>query len=348
VEGKAKEMNTSPKIRFAAIGMNHGHIYNQTNLLLQAGAELVAYYAREPDLAAQYSQHFPQARLASSPVEILEDQTIQLVVSAAIPSERAQLGITVMQHGKDFMSDKPGFTTLEHLADARRVQAETGCIYSICFGERLENPATVKAGELVQAGVIGQVVQTIGFGPHRINLPSRPPWFFQKANYGGIITDIGAHQFDQYLFFTASTSAEIAAAHVANYKYPQYPELEDFGDVMLRSENATGYLRVDWFTPDGLNTWGDARLFVLGTEGYIEVRKNTDLGGRPGASHLFYADHSGMKYLDCSQGDLPYGRQLLADIRDRTQSAMPQAHVFLASELALLAEQKAIRLGNLH
>ena len=340
-------MNTPPKIRFAAIGMNHGHIYNQTNLLLQAGAELVAYYSQESDLAAQYGQHFPQARLVANPAEILEDKTIQLVISATIPSERAQLGITVMQHGKDFMSDKPGFTTLEHLAEARRVQAETGRIYSICFSERLENPATVKAGELVQAGVIGRVVQTIGFGPHRLNLPSRPAWFFQKDKYGGIITDIGAHQFDQYLFFTGSTSSDITAAHVANYKHPQYPELEDFGDVLLRSENATGYIRVDWFTPDGLNTWGDARLFILGTEGYIEVRKYTDLVGRPGASHLFYVDQSGMNYLDCSQGDLPYGRQLLADIRDRTQTALPQAHVFLASELALLAEQKAIRLGNL-
>ena len=346
-ERLVKEMISSPTMRFAAIGMNHGHIYNQTNTLLNAGAQLVAYYAQEPDLAARYAQNFPQARLASNPAEILEDETIQLVISAAIPSERAQLGIAAMQHGKDFMSDKPGFTTLEQLAEARRVQAATGRIYSICYGERLENPATVKAGELVQAGLIGQVVQTIGFGPHRINLPSRPDWFFHKAQYGGILTDIGAHQFDQFLFFTASTSAEITAAHVANYKHPQYPELEDFGEVMLRSNKATGYLRVDWFSPDGLNTWGDARLFILGTEGYIEIRKNTDLGGRSGGSHLFYANQSGMNYLDCSQGDLPYGRHLLADILKRTQTAMPQAHVFLASELALLAEQKAMRLGHL-
>jgi predicted dehydrogenase len=340
-------MAASPIIRFATIGMNHGHIYGQTNLLLQAGAELVAYYAQEPDLATQYGQHYPQARRTASPDEILEDRSIQLVISAAIPSDRAQIGITVMQHGKEYLSDKPGFTSLEQLAEARRVQAETGRIYSIFFGERLENPATVKAGELVKAGAIGQVVHTIGFGPHRINIPSRPDWFFQKEKYGGIITDIASHQFDQYLFFTGSTSAEIVAAQVANYKYPQYPELEDFGEVMLRSPNATGYIRVDWFTPDGLNTWGDARLFVLGTEGYIEVRKNTDLGIHPGGSHLFCVDHSGMNYLDCSQGDLPYGRQLLADILDRTQTSMPQAHVFLASELALLAEQRATRLGNL-
>lgn len=340
-------MTASPSIRFAVIGLNHGHIYSQTNLLLRAGAELAVFYSQEDDLAEQYSRNFPQARRAANMAEILEDESIQMIASAAIPCERAQLGIAVMQHGKDFMSDKPGFTSLDQLAEARRVQAETGRIYSIFYGERLENPATVKAGEMVQAGAIGQVVQTIGFGPHRLNLPSRPEWFFQKEKYGGIITDIGSHQFDQFLFFTGSTSAEITAAQVANYKFPQYPELEDFGEVMLRTGHATGYIRVDWFTPDGLDTWGDARLFVLGTEGYIEVRKNTDLGGRSGSSHLFYVNQSGTYYLDCSQGDLPYGRQLLADIQNRTETSMPQAHVFLASELALLAEQNAAQLGYL-
>jgi predicted dehydrogenase len=252
-----------------------------------------------------------------------------------------------MQHGKDFLSDKPGFTTMEQLVEVRHVQAGTERIYSILYGDRLENPATVKAGEMVQAGMVGQVVQTVGFGPHRINIASRPDWFFNKSQYGGIINDIGAHQFDQFLFFTASTSAEITAAHVANYTHPQYPELEDFGEVMLRSNKATGYLRVDWYSPDGLNTWGDARLFILGTEGYIEIRKNTDLGGRSGGSHLFYVNQSGTNYLDCSQRDLPFGRQFIFDILNRTETAMPQAHVFLASELALLAERQAIRLGHL-
>jgi predicted dehydrogenase len=335
------------KIRFAAIGLNHGHIYGQTELLLRAGAELAAFYAQEPELANSYGQRYPQAQLVGSPAEILEDETIQLVISAAIPSERAQVGITAMQHGKDFMSDKPAFTTIEQLAEARRVQAATSRIYSICYSERLENPATVKAGELVRAGAIGQVVQTIGFGPHRANLPTRPEWFFRKAQYGGILTDIAAHQFDQFLFFTGATSAEITSAHVANYKHPQYPELEDFGEVSLRTHGATGYIRVDWFTPDGLDTWGDGRLFILGTDGYIEIRKYTDLAGRPGGSHLFYVDQQGTHYLDCSQGELPYGRQLLDDIRNRTQTALPQAHAFLAAELALLAEQQAIRLGHL-
>jgi predicted dehydrogenase len=340
-------MTDQPKIRFAAIGLNHGHIYGQTTLLLRAGAELVAFHAPEPELAAQYGQTFPQANRVNSIEEILEDETIQLVISAGIPAERAPLGLRVMQHGKDFMSDKPGFTSLEQLADARRVQAETGRIYSICYSERLEVGCSVKAGDLVQAGAIGQVVQTIGLGPHRINLPSRPAWFFQKERYGGILTDIASHQADQFLFFTGSTSFEIVASQVANYKYPQFPELEDFGDILVRSDGVTGYMRVDWFTPDGLDTWGDGRLTVLGTEGFIECRKYTDLSGRPGGNHLFLVDQAGTHYIDCKEVALPYGRQLLDDIRNRTETAMPQAHSFLAAQLVLEAEAGAQRLGHL-
>jgi predicted dehydrogenase len=256
--------------------------------------------------------------------------------------------VAAMQHGKDFMSDKPGFTTFDQLAEARRVQAQTGRIYSICYSERFENRAVVKAGELIQAGAIGRVVHTLGLGPHRINLPSRPAWFFRREQYGGIITDIGSHQVDQFLFFTGSAQAEVVAAQVANYKYPEYPELEDFGEVILQGNGATGYIRVDWFTPDGLETWGDGRGVLLGTDGYIELRKYCDIAGRPGGEHLFLVDHAGTRYVDCRDVDLPYGRQLIDDILNRTETAMSQAHCFLASEVALQAQAQARRLGNLN
>jgi len=336
-----------PPLRFSAIGLNHGHIYAQTRLLLRAGAELVSVYAPEPELVAPFSEAFPQAKPVQEAREILEDPTIQLVISAGIPCERAPLGIRVMRHGKDYMSDKPGFTSLQQLAEVRRVQNETGRIYSVCFSERFESPATVKAGELVRAGAIGRVVQTVGLGPHRINLPSRPDWFFRKEKYGGILADIASHQVDQFLFFTGSSQAAAVAAQVANYKFPDYPELEDFGDMILRGDKATGYIRVDWYTPDGLSNWGDGRLTVLGTEGFIEVRKYCDISGRPGANHLFLVDQKGEHYFDCSAVELPYGPQLIADIRNRTDTAVPQAHVFLASELALRAESQAARLGHL-
>jgi predicted dehydrogenase len=270
---------------------------------------------------------------------------VKLIATSAINNERAPLGVQVMQRGKDFMTDKPGFTALEQLSEVRRVQAETKRIYSVCFSERLETRSSVKAGELVAQGAIGKVIQTVGLGPHRANPSTRPEWFFKKSQYGGILCDIASHQFDQFLFFTGSTDAEIVASQIGNFNNPQYPELEDFGDAVIRSSKATGYVRIDWFTPQGLPVWGDGRLFILGTDGYIELRKYIDIGGRPGKDHLFLVNHQGVQFVDCSDVDLPYGRQLISDVINRTETAMPQNHAFLASELALIAEAKAVRIS---
>jgi predicted dehydrogenase len=331
----------APRLRFAAIGLNHNHIYGQVDSVARGGGELVSFYAPEPDLAAAFARRYPGAKPARSRQEILEDDSIKLVLSAAIPNERAPLGIEVMRHGKDFMSDKPGITTLEQLAEVRRAQLQTRRIYSILYSERLENRATVKAGELVKSGAIGKVIQTIGLGPHRMNPKDRPAWFFELKQYGGILCDIGSHQFDQFLFFTGSNKAEVIASQVANVNHPQHPGLEDFGDVMLRGNGGAGYIRVDWFTPDGLNTWGDGRLTVLGTDGFIEIRKNVDIAGRAGGSHLFLVDQKETRYIDCSKESLPYGEQLVNDVLNRTGTAMSQEHCFLATELALKAQAQA-------
>lgn len=335
----------APRLKFSVIGVNHAHINSQTDAVLRGGGELVSVFAREPELAAAFVKRYPQATRASSEREILESD-VQLVLSAAIPDERAPIGIRVMQHGKDYMSDKPGITSLEQLADVRRVQAETRRIYSIMYSERLENRATVKAGELVKAGAIGRVVQTVGLGPHRITLSTRPDWFFDKARYGGILCDIAAHQADQFLFFTGSTRADVVAAQVGNVHHPQYPKFEDFGDMMVKGNGGSGYVRVDWFTPDGLASWGDGRLTVLGTDGFIEIRKNVDIGGRPGGDHLFLVDHKETRYIDCHDVALPYATQLVSDVLNRTETAMPQAHCFLATELVLKAQKQAQSLAS--
>jgi predicted dehydrogenase len=329
------------RIRFAVIGINHPHIYSQVGAVLRGGGEFVSVHAQEPDLLAEFAKRFPQAKPARSENEILDDDSIQLVLSSIIPDLRAPLGIRVMQHGKDYMSDKPGITTMEQLAEVRRVQAETKRIYSIMYSERLENSATVRAAELVKAGAIGRVVQTIGLGPHRISLNARPPWFFDKARYGGILCDIGSHQADQFLYFTSSTRAEVVASQIANVNHRQYQKFEDFGDMLLRGDGGAGYIRVDWFTPDGLATWGDGRLTILGTEGFIEVRKNIDIAGRSGESHLFLVDQKETRYIDCSQQQLPYGEKLVDDVLNRTETAMPQAHCLLAMELVLEAQKRA-------
>jgi len=335
-------LKAATRIRFGVININHNHIYGMTEAVKRGGGELVWIYAKEPELVAAFMKQFPEAKLARSEQEVLDDSSIQLILSSGIPDERAPLGVRVMQHGKDYLVDKPGIITLDQLAKVRKAQKATNRIYSIMYSERFENKATVKAGELVKAGAIGNVIQTIGLGPHRMSIKSRPEWFFDKARYGGIITDIGSHQFDQYLFFTGTTEAEVVASQVANTHYPHYPKFQDFGDVMLRGNGGMGYIRVDWFTPDGLASWGDGKLTILGTEGFIEIRKNVDIAsGHNGGNHLYLVNQKETKYIDCNKEPLPFGQLLVDDVLNRTETAMPQAHCLLATELALKAQKNA-------
>ncbi len=332
---------TTSGIRFAVIGINHNHILGQVDAVLGAGAEFVAFFADEDDLAAPFSERYPQAERVRDIRRILEDNSIALVLSAAIPKDRARIGVEVMRHGKDYMVDKPGMISLEELAEIRRVQKETGRIYSIFYSEHFNSRITNKAGELIRSGAIGQVVNTLGLGPHRLNAPIRPSWFFERAAYGGILTDIASHQCEQFLYYTGADDAQVTYALVANRANQQTPGLQDFGEMTLKSSHATGYIRVDWFTPDGLPTWGDGRVLVVGTEGYIEMRKYIDIGGREGKDHLLLVDKTGVRHMDCSNEDLPYGRDLLQDVRNRTETAMGQAHCFKAMELALTAQELA-------
>ena len=332
-------------IRFSVIGINHAHIYGIVEALTAGGGTMVAVYSDEPDLLPTFTKRYPTVKVATTQEEILEDHTIQLVASAAIPVDRAPIGIRVMKSGKDYVTDKPGILDFSQLKEVKKVQKETKRIYSILYSERLTNPASVKAGELIKEGVIGQVIQTVGLGPHKMNPSLRPAWFFDPKKAGGVLCDIGSHQCDQFLFFTGSTKAEVNFSQIANFNTPAYPEYQDFGDISVRSAHATGYIRIDWFTPAGLATWGDGRMFILGTEGYIELRKYIDIAGRKADNHLFMVNQKETKYIDCTNVFLPYGEQLVNDVVNRTETAMTQDHCFLATELALTAQKMAHRLN---
>lgn len=351
----SQDAEAKPKysIKFAVCGMSHDHIYGMVGAIERGGGVLVAIYGEEPDKVAAFKKRYPGVKFVSSEEEILEDKAIQLVLSSTIASHRAPLGVRVMKSGKDFLSDKPGITTLEQLAEVRKTIAATHRIYGIMYSERLEVKAAVKAGELVQSGAIGKVIQTINIAPHQIMQPARegdthaggaggrPDWFWQPELYGGILCDIGSHQVDQFLYYTGSTSAEIVESQVANINHPQHPEFQDFGDMVLRGNKGVGYVRLDWFTPDGLGTWGDGRLFILGTEGYIEARKYTNIAVSKTGNNLFLVDRKSARYMDCNNVPLPFGPQFVADIVNRTHIAQDQTQCLLAAELVLRAQVNA-------
>lgn len=331
------------RVPFAVIGLDHNHIYGMTDAMIRGGGVLRWVHAADPKQIAQFQKRYPEARLARSEKEILDDPAIRLVCSAAVPSLRAPLGVRVMRAEKDYLSDKAAVTTLAQLAEVRRAVADTGRKFGVMYSERLEVPAAVMAGQLVHEGAIGRVIQTINIAPHRLGAPNRPKWFWDPARAGGILTDIGSHQVDQFLYLTGSKRAQVVASQTANFAHPDHPQWNDFGDMMLTGDGGTGYVRVDWFTPEGLPVWGDGRLFILGTEGYIELRKYIDVAGRPGANHLFIADRKGVRHLNCANVPLPFGPQFVTDIVERTSVAQDQAMALLAAELAIVADARAAR-----
>jgi predicted dehydrogenase len=345
--GKAQPVCRQGEFRFAAIGLDHGHIYGMSNGLREAGGELVSVFDPDPAKLEAFCRAYPAVKPAATAEAILNDASVHLVAGAPVPCDRCALGLRVMDHGKDYFTDKPPFTTLDQLAAARQKAQATGRKYMVYYSERLHAESSVYAGQLIQEGALGRVLQVIGLGPHRLNAASRPDWFFQKQKTGGILCDIGCHQVEQFLYYAGAKSAQVLHSKVANYHGGQYPDFEDFGDATLLADNgATNYFRVDWFTPDGLGAWGDGRTFIIGTAGYLELRKYLDIGRDAEGDQVYLVDHQGERRLPVhGQIGFPFFGQLIRDCLHRTETAMTQRHAFLAAELSLQAQAQALRIG---
>ena len=341
----AKPVVQSGEFIFAASHFDHGHIYGQIEGLAKAGGVLKAIYEPNTSRIEGVVKAHPGVRVVSRMEDILDDNEIHLVTSAAIPAQRCAIGLAVMQTGKDYLTDKSPFTTLEQLAAARAKVQETGRKYMVCYSERLCNESAWHAGELIREGAIGRVLQVLNLAPHNLAAASRPDWFFRKDHYGGILTDIGSHQFEQFLAYTGASGGNINYARVENLGNPGFPELEDFGEAHLTMDTgASAYCRMDWFNPAGSKTWGDGRTFVLGTKGYLEIRKYIDVTRGSGDKLFLVDDHVDIE-IDCKgKVGFPYFGRLILDVLNRTEMAMTQEHAFKAAELSMQAQEMADRL----
>lgn len=340
-KGKPNPVVKEGEFGFSAVRLDHGHIYGMCNGLIEAGAELRYVYDPDPKKVEAFVKTFPQAMVAKSEQEVFDDPKTKLVAGAAVTSERCALGIRAMEAGKDYFTDKAPLTTMEQLEAAKECVKRTGRKYMCYYGERLHNESAVFAGQLIEEGAIGKVISVAGFGPHRLSAPARPAWFFEHDKYGGILCDIGSHQIEQYLHFTGEEDAEVVAARVENYNNPDFPELEDYGDCMITGKKGTSfYFRVDWFTPDGLRSWGDGRTLIIGTEGTIELRKYLNVAEEPLEGDLvFLVNKQGEKRFNVSgKVGFPFFGQLILDCINRTENAMTQEHCFKAAELGVKAQ----------
>lgn len=343
-KGKPAPVVKPGEFIFSAAHLDHGHIYGMTNALLEAGGTLKYVYDPDPNKVANFVKTYPQVQVALTEQQVLDDKETHMICGAHITSERGPFGLRVMGAGKDYFTDKAPFTTMSQLNAAKEMAKATGRKYMVYYGERIHCQAATLAGEMIQAGEIGQVIHVEGFGPHRLGAAGRPAWFFEKEKYGGILCDIGSHQIEQYLYFAGEEEAQVTYSRIGNYANPDHPELDDFGDCNIVGEKGTtNYFRVDWFTPDGLRTWGDGRTLIIGTKGYIELRKYINVGtDMEGGDHVFLVNGQKEQYFNANGAGCPFFGQLVLDCLNRTENAMTQHHAFKAAELCLQAQEKAI------
>ena len=249
----------------------------------------------------------------------------------------------MVEAGKHYFTDKSPFTTLEQLEALRGLVAEHQRRYFVYYSERLHNEAAWHAGELIAQGAVGRVLHVLILAPHRLSKETRPEWFFDKARYGGIITDIGSHQVEQFLAYAGCDNATVEHARACNLNHPDMPGLEDFGEFALVGDNgASCYARLDWFTPDGLPVWGDGRTFITGTAGTLELRKYLDPARQAPASMILRADGQSVEAIDClGKVGFPFFGRLILDALNGTETAMTQAHTFRAAELSMRAQALA-------
>ena len=336
-------------------GLDHGHVFEIVDRIAKAGAEVVCHVA-DGGLLEHYENWQTESQAVTYD-ELLADDTIDLVVTAAVPNRRADIALAAIAAGKHVVTDKPGLTTMAQLDAIRAaIAGRPGRPWTVLFTERYENRAIAEAVRLARSGAVGRIVHVVGAGPHTMWAKRRPDWFWDPDATGGILVDIGSHQVDQFLSITGLTAADVSvvASMVGNVASADHPRMQDVGSMTLagrsgpsgsgpevQEQGIVGDHRLDYLTAKGLGTWGDCRLTIVGTEGTIEARANVDVAGADGAEHLIVVDSDGTRRVDVSNVVVDWGEQLLADLADDGERLMTQQHAIDVTDVCLRAQAAA-------
>ncbi|MFZ4519765.1 MAG: Gfo/Idh/MocA family protein [Microthrixaceae bacterium] len=325
------------------VGIEHLHLFELVGGLLDAGAELRCHAGEGDSLLDTFEAWQPSSRRCRAE-DVLADPSVDLVVVAGVPRDRAAVALAALVSGRAVLSDKPGATTPAQLDELRAAADAGGGRWWVLFSERFGVPAVEEAVRLARVGAVGEVVHVQGAAPHRGSLGLRPDWFFDRDRTGGILVDLGSHQADQFLAVTGAgergVPVEVVSAATGNVAAPAYPGFEDVGEMVLAAGSVRGHHRVDYLEADGFPTWGDVRLVVTGTAGRLEVRTEVAEDGTAGSVGLWCCDHDGIRRTEVA-GSADWAERLLADLADGGERLMTRDHPFLVTELTLRAAAAA-------
>jgi predicted dehydrogenase len=258
-------------LRFGLAGLRHGHL----SILLdeiakRSDVSLVALAEDDPTIREEFRNRL-NVPAYSDYHEMLATERLDAVGVICIPGGRGQVVADCLRAGVDVIADKPLCTTLADLELVTSAWKASGKRLSILFDKRFYSP-TIELRNRLQAGELGELAMVWASGPHRLRRATRPDWMFKRVSYGGILNDLCIHDIDLLLWLTGAQSGEVLGL-AGNRAYPDLPEFEDYGQVVLRIDSGLlATLEAHWLSPEAAPYHGDYRMVLTGTEGTAEMR----------------------------------------------------------------------------
>ncbi|WP_410790172.1 Gfo/Idh/MocA family protein [Kribbella sp. C-35] len=244
--------------RIAIAGAAHPHVAYATAEVDQvAEYDLVAVADPSRETAERWAAPY-DAKVFTDHQQMLREVEPEVVMVAGIYGDRGQVVVDALNAGCHVIADKPLCTTLEDLDAIAEAADRTGRHVTLLLEKRYY-PVTLAA--LGIADRLGTIHGVTSSGPHKLNRPTRPAWFFERARYGGLLNDLAVHDIDAALLFTGLTSGIVSGSIVDS----------SYGVATLSGPGAVITAGVDWMNPAGSPVHGDYRMKLVGTEGTAEL-----------------------------------------------------------------------------
>jgi inositol 2-dehydrogenase len=253
------------RLNVGLIGLGRlGRVYARDLATRIPEARLPAVSDVSPGLAAQIAEEFDVAEAYEDPREMIASPKVDAVVIVSPTHTHKDLVIAALERGKPVFCEKPLALSLAECREVQEAVSRHNGFFQMGFMRRFD-PGYVAGKKQVDEGRIGTpcVFKATSRDPYRPSLEYANP-----ASSGGILVDMGIHDFDLARWFMGDVATVSAIG--ATLAYPELGEIGDIDNAIATMVFTNGRLGVIDLTRNGFYGY-DISTEVLGTAGTVRI-----------------------------------------------------------------------------